>query len=257
MKRQNEDRIKIWHNRITDMNVSIGGRDARGKVADIAELTRIMDHYGIAHAACSHEYALLDPMSGNALMMETAAVSDGKIGATVILDPALGKDNLPGEGSLKDRLAKCHPEAVRICPIPDRSVFSVFYWEEILDAVNSQGLPLIIDYEYPPEFFLELPKAAESYPSVKFVLIRYGLCRSRLIMPLLEKCTNVYFTAEVMLDYLQIEEIAERYGTNRLLFGSGYPRLAPSGALGLILYADISDDEKEKILHGNWEELHR
>ena len=72
-------------------------------------------------------------------------------------------------------------------------------------------------------------------------------------MPLLCKCKNVYFTVEKMLDHMQIEEIYEKAGCGRLLFGSEFPELPPAGAMALVSYANIPDAEKEKIFFKNWE----
>jgi predicted TIM-barrel fold metal-dependent hydrolase len=74
-------------------------------------------------------------------------------------------------------------------------------------------------------------------------------------MPLVRKCKNVYFTIEKMLDYMQIEEIYELAGCDKLLFGSEFPELPHAGALGLAMYADIPAEEREKILYKNWEDI--
>ena len=62
----------------------------------------------------------------------------------------------------------------------------------------------------------------------------------------------MYFTIERMLDNLQIEEIEEKCGCDKLLFGSGYPERPHAGALGLVMYANITAENREKILSKNW-----
>jgi len=246
------DRIEDWNISITDINMYLGIRDCHRKEVDMTELIRIMDHFRITHAACTHDYCLVDPKHGNVLMKEEAAKTGGRVGVTVFIDPSLGQDCLPGDGGLYERLRDFAPEAVRIAP-SDRAVFSAFYWDEVLDAVNRLKLPLIIDSDYSSDFMIKLPEVAAEYKDIKFILVHYGLCRSRHIFPLIKKCSNVYFTIESMLDNLQVEEICERGGADKLLFGSGYPKFSPSGALGLGLYADISDEDREKIMYKNWE----
>lgn len=241
--------------KIIDVNMSAGGRDSYGKTVDLAALLAQMALYRIDHAVCWHEYALLDPPSGNARMRELAARSDGRIGVSVVLDPILGAQSLPGSGSLAERLRAFGAESAHIFPSENRTVFTAFYWEEILQAANELALPLVIDDDYPAEFFAELPGIAAQYPNVKFILVRYGLCRGRHVMPLLQKCKNVYFTIENMLDNEQIEEICEKNSAGKLLFGTSFLRLSPSGALGLALYADISENDRAKILFQNWEAM--
>lgn len=239
--------------KITDVNVSVYGRDVHNRLVTPEMLLAILEDYRIDHAVCYNEYALLDVAAGNAAMVEIARNSGGKLGLSLLMDPALGADCVPGTGNLVDRLRSLKPESLRVVPETMRVPFVPFYWDEVLDAANTLALPIIVDMRYTADFFTHLPDMAAQYPNAKFVLIRYGTCNSRVVMPLLRKCKNVFITTEVMLDHLQIEEITERIGSNNLLFGTGYPVLPASGALGLAIYADIPQKDREAILHGNWE----
>lgn len=241
--------------KIIDVNLSVGKRDCCGNLIDCAYLLRLMADYRIDRAVCWHAHTLLDPKDGNRKMAEMARDSGGKIGLCVVLDPILGAENLPGEGSLQQRLEALKPECVRIFPKMTRTVFHPFYWEEILNAVQNLSLPLMIDEEYGPEFFARLPEISRQYPNIRFILMRQGCCQARHIYPLAQKCHNVYFTCERMLDNLQIEEMEARGCCDKLLFGSGYPERPHAGALGLVLYANISEENREKILSGNWEAM--
>ena len=241
------------------MNVSIGNRDSKGRIITPELLLEVMDDYKIDHAVAYHEYARAEHKSGNALMARIAKESGGRIGACAVIDPSLGADCIEGEGSLVDRLRASEFECIRVFPTHLRVVFHPFYWEEVLDAANELSMPIIIDEYYFPdrisEMFCRLPDMAAQYPNVKFVIIRYGLTCGRHIIPLARKCKNVYFTIEKMLDYMQIEELYEVAGCDKLLFGSEFPELPMAGTLGLAMYADIPSEEKEKILYKNWEDI--
>lgn len=239
--------------KIIDMNLSVGGMDADGTVMDAAYLHRLMDTYRITEAVCWHQHALLDPADGNRKMAELSANSQGRLHTCAVLDPMLGADSLPGTGSLTERLRQLRPACLRVFPTANRMVWHPFYWEDILNAAQKLALPLIIDGEYTQDVFCNLPQMSRDYPDIKFILIRYGACNGRHIMPLIAKCSNVYFTIDRMLDHLQIEEIWEKYGIDKLLFGSGYPERPMEGILGLALYANIPNETREQILHKNWE----
>lgn len=241
--------------KITDMNVSVGNRDCNGKVIDAEYIMDWMSQYRIDHVACYNYYATLNPKLGNTEMVEIAAKSNGKIGACVVLDPIMGAENLPGEGTLVERLQELKPACLRVFPNDARVVFHPFYWSEILEAAEALSMPLLIDGAYNDTFFCILPEISKQYPNIKFVLLREGLCLSRRIYPLLKKCKNVYFTMERMLDYQGIEEIDALYGCDKLLLGSGFPERPVSGALGLAIYANISQENRDKILHENWERI--
>lgn len=239
--------------KIIDVNMSIGHKDHNGKIVTTEDALALLEDYRIDRAVCYHAHTFLDPKDGNRKMAEIAANSGGKIGLCVMLDPILGADNLPGEGSLLERLREMKPECLRIFPKMVRTVFHPFYWEEILNAANALSLPLLIDDAYKPEFFARLPEIADQYPNIKFILKEQGCCGARHIYPLAQKCRNVYFTCERMLDNQQIEEMEQRNCCDKLLFGSGYPDRPHAGALGLILYANILEENREKIFYKNWE----
>ena len=241
--------------KIIDVNMSIGHKDYKGDIVTEEKLLALMEEYRIGHAVCYHAHTWLDPKDGNRKMAEIAANSNGKIGLCLVLDPVLSAENLPGEGSLKERIVALKPECLRVFPKMVRTPFHPFYWEEILNAANELSLPLLIDEPYKMEFFCHLPDISAKYPNVKFILIEQGCCEARRIYPLATKCTNVYFTCERMLDNQQIEEMEARNCTDKLLFGSGYPNRPHAGALGLVLYANIREENREKILCKNWEAM--
>ena len=241
--------------KIIDVNMSIGHKDYRGEWITPEDMLALMEEYHIDHAVCYHAQTWLDPKDGNRKMAEIAQKSAGKIGLCVVLDPILGAENLPGEGTLQQRLEALKPECLRVFPKMCRMPFHPFYFEEILNVANTLGLPLLIDEPYNMEFFCRLPEISRQYPNVKFILIEQGMCEGRRIYPLATKCTNVYFTCERMADNLQIEETEARNCCDKLLFGSGYPNRPHAGALGLVLYANISEENREKILSKNWEAM--
>ena len=241
--------------KITDVNLTLGGKDHSGREIDLAYLLSRMEEYRIHSGVCYHQHALLDPKDGNCKMAQLAAHSNGKLHICAVLDPILGADNLPGEGTLQERLAVFKPACLRIFPAFVRLPFHAFYWQEILEAADCLGLPLLVDCEYTDDFFCNLPDISAQYPNVKFILIRQGCCQGRRILPLLQKRKNVYFTIERMVDHLQLEELEEKCGCENLLFGTGFPERPHAGTLGLVLYANISQENRERILYKNWEEM--
>ena len=245
--------------KIVDMNVALGEKNEDGKELTPELLYGMMEAYGIDRAVAYHATAKLDHPTGNALMSNIAKESGGRIGFCAVIDPALGSNSLEGEGSLAARLRTSGAEAIRVFPTKLRVAFHPFYFEEVLEAAEELSMPIIIDDNYPvspvPELFSRLPDMARAYPGIKFIIIRYGTCNGRHIKPLATKCDNVYFTVEKMLDYQQIEELCAAGASSKLLFGSEYPMLDVGGALGLVLCADISDEERRSILAENWEAI--
>ena len=52
-----------------------------------------------------------------------------------------------------------------------------------------------------------------------------------------------------------IERFVKEVGAERVLFGSDMPVLEPAAQLGRVAYAEISEDNKEKILGRNVQQL--
>lgn len=241
--------------KLFDVNVTIGGRDCQNKLINLDYIYSFLETYHVDKVICRHHYALLDPKEGNRRMAEIAKKSNGKIDFCAVLDPILSADNLCGEGTLEEKLLRDNAKCIHIFPKSARVPFVPFYWEEILDVANKLKLPLFIGFDYTETFWRDLPKIASAYSDIKFILYHVGTCNSRAIMPILEKLDNVYFTIEYMLDNLQIEEIDQKFGCDNLLFGSNFPNRPIEGALGLAIYANISELSREKIFFKNWEAI--
>jgi len=52
-----------------------------------------------------------------------------------------------------------------------------------------------------------------------------------------------------------LEDICERFGARRLLFGTGYPQFALGPAITMIASAQISNHDKQLIASGNMRRL--
>ena len=191
----------------------------------------------------------------NCMLIEMAAASGGKLRACMALNPSLVNLGLPGEGTPVERLKALRPSAVRVFPDEQKFLFNSFYASDILDACQELHMPVIVTKAYDDMFIHDLPDVCEKYPDVPIILPRFGQNKSRYYFPILKKLPNVYLDMSIMLDVASIEEICQRFGSERLVFGSALPNYEPSGAYGLLFYANISQQEKENIAHANFERL--
>ena len=95
---------------IIDVNVTVNGRDAFGKRITPEVLLEVLDFNHITHAVCYNEFAQKNVRKGNSDMRQIAEASNGQLGLSVLLDPALGAESLPGEGTLIERLREWKPD---------------------------------------------------------------------------------------------------------------------------------------------------
>ena len=78
---------------------------------------------------------------------------------------------------------------------------------------------------------------------------------NRFYFPLLERFKNLYLEASGLLLYDQIEHYVERFGSERLIFGTGYPDLPIEINTNRIILADISESDKKNIASDNLEKI--
>lgn len=219
----------------------------------VGELYKTMDSYHIGNCVAYHSAAVWNTMPGNMRIKKIAEDSSGRITPCYVLAPNLGSSEIPEAGALLSAIRSEKPAAIRLFPKTRHFSLDPFYSGDLLDVLNAAGLPVLLDRD--EVNFETLPETALAFPKIKFVLLRRGFCDSRYVIPLIRKLENIYFDCGAMLDTGLIEEIVSKYGSGRLLFGSGLPFYSPAGALSLVLYARIRDQDKENILYENWNRI--
>lgn len=243
--------------KIIDINCMLGTWPSEKlRFSDNAGLLREMDSYNISTGIAFSSIALWSPERGNQLINEAVAASNGRVKACYILDPILCRSDMSWESSLLIRIKKEKPSAVKL--YPNRNCFTLdsFYCGEFLEMLNELSMPILFDADQAPSFE-KLPDLARTYKNIKFIILRHSMNRVKYTIPIIKKLDNVYFDTSVMADTGLIEEIVNKYGSEKLLFGSGIPFYVPAGALALVLYSRIREGDKEKILSLNWENIER
>ena len=112
----------------------------------------------------------------------------------------------------------------------------------LLDLANAQGAEARHRYE-------DVHAVATAFPHLPIVLWNAFYMDERLQIPLLDACRNVRVgLATVFIPSFGIEQYTARYGPDRLVFGSNWPRQSPGPLLTYVLYADVHDRVKHAIL---------
>jgi len=222
------------------------------RFSDEVGLIREMDSYRITSAVTYSSIALSNPKDGNKHIKSIADDSNDRIRACYILDSNIGTSEMSEASELMKQLKEEKPSAVKLYPNRNKFYLDSFYCGELLEILDELNMPVILDSDQISSF-KELPQLAKQYPNIKFVILRYGFRESRTVVPLIKKLDNVYFDISIMIDTGLIEEIVNKYGSDKLLYGSGLPFYVPTGSLAMVVYSRIKDNDKEKILAGNWE----
>jgi len=214
-----------------------------------AELRAEMDRCGTTRALVRH--ALMDDMGpalGNQRVIEEIDGVDGLEATWMILPPQTNE-----LGTVEQFLADMKRDGVRALwafPGPHRYVLNATTLGPLLEETVARDIPLFIragdpDWEGMDRLLADFPK---------LTLIAAGLgCwgQDRFFRPLVERYANFHVDISgIQLDR-GLEKFCDKYGPDRLLFGTNYPFYCMGGPVLSLLHADIGDAAREAIASGN------
>jgi len=221
--------------------------------ADPVTLLEAMDRAGIEKALVWHvAQSDYDALEGNALLAEAIAPHDRLVGCWALLP------NQAGElGNLDDWLKRGFDARIRALRAwgsgaqPHRYLLRREALGDLLDVMAERRLPLILsagnETKWPDIYDL-----MATTPDLRLVLCDIPCWGSdRYFRPLVERYRHVYVEISGYFVDGGIEAFVESYGPDRMLFGTDLPWFDPHHAIGAVLSADITDEDRHKILYRN------
>jgi len=242
--------------RIIDTNATLGYVIGRTEPPDTEEeLIHKMDIAGVESAVAWHSRSAGQVMPGNEDMQAIADASSGRIKACWVLHPYMDGVQMPKPEDLMMLLKAKRPAAVRLLPSTGGYLLNDFYCGELMAILSELRLPVFIDFRKdlinPLE---EIPRVAELYPQIPFVLTDACHTSSMLVWSLLRKRKNVYIPVSYMCGAEELGQLVNTFGPEHFLFGSSDGNVQ-GGALGLVYHGKFSQQAKEMIFSSNWERL--
>ena len=86
---------------------------------------------------------------------------------------------------------------------------------------------------------------------MKVIYTDLGYANDRGLMSLIKLFDNLHIETSSYGTLDGIEFVTNKYGAERLVFGSGMPYFSASASVSRILFAKIKDDDKETIAYKN------
>lgn len=234
-----------------DCNCSVG-RVAYPFLLDISDAAGLrceMDTAGIEEALVFHTMARdTDPPTGNSRLHEEIATAPGLHPVWVVLPHHTGEISKP-EKLLKEMKEK-GVKAVRIYPMRDFHSFSTSEWNagELLSALEDARVPLMIDAEIMS--WDSVQTILKDHPRLPVIGTNVTYRHNRFLYPLFDQFENLYVEISRFYAAGVIEDIVERFGPERILFGTNMPQCTGTTSVSMITYADVSHEAKEKIAGG-------
>ncbi len=243
----------MWN--IFDANCMIG-RSATPRpdwpvtVGDAVEaLRRVGIHRALAGNHASQQY---NPVEGmRHLIDDLAGHGDFLVGCPTAV-PHWGGD-VPPPGELLDGYLKRGWGAFRVYPRTHNFLFHPLVAGPLFEEAQARRFTVLINrdqFEWP-----ELIDILEDFPRLKLVVCNEGYRATRTVFAMLHRFEGLRFETSWMQQFLIYETVVERFGADRLIFGTQFPRFEPGACLAPILRADITDDAKARILGENLTEM--
>jgi len=217
-----------------------------------------MDRCGIAaalvfHTLSAHGSAVL---SRRRLGDEIASAPGRLFPVWPVLPPDAGDFEPAG---LLQAMAQEDVRAVKLLPKTHRYPLRPELLEPVLRPLEDRGILTLLDFgELPSELdaaygLLEAFLAA--FPRLPVLLERAPWTAQRLVSALMARRGNLHIEFSNYQVNRGIERYVERFGPERLLFGTGLPEMSPGAARCYIDYAQIPPKAKAMIAGGNLQRL--
>lgn len=223
-------------------------------IFDVDELTAEMSRVSIGRSLVRIGPEKLDQdfTYSNSRLFNMCSADESLVPCPVVVPNTVY--DLPREEEQMDCAVENGAGAAFIRPEHDSWLLEEWVSDPLFKAMESRRLPLYtLERMVPVDSVAEL---AGRYPDLPIISAGGNYRSQRTYMPLLENFPNVSLSIGNNNDiWMGIEQIVERCGPERLLFGTNYPETEAMTAVTMLVYADISDEAKQMIGSTNMDNL--
>ena len=236
---------------LIDANCAIAGaRPGCAETTSVDELIEEKDRVGVDRALLRINPTRLefDVPALNRRLFVMGEAYRSVIPCPVVLPGGVGE--VPGE---EESVARCiEGGAGAVCLRPGLDGWSPEPWGcgDLLSELEARRMPVFCRLDQLD--LRTLAEVAEQHPDLPVILAGVGYRRQRVVVPFLQSFSNSYLV--VGGDYCVfrgLEACVAAVGPERLLFGTGYDEREMMGAVGYLMYADISRKERTLVGAGN------
>lgn len=221
------------------------------------ELLREMDDNGISKALVwhivQHDYS---PKIGNEITSNEISESSRLYGVWTLLPPNI--DDVICDDFIS-KMKKNRIAALRIFPEHHGFEFDEIVFGKFIHEIVERKVPLILSL---PNKFIDgvswqfINELMKAFPELTCIICNINRFYDRYTYPLLENYPNIYLeTSLASIRARALENLVNRFGSGRLVFGSGYPLGYPQAPMLQLIHAEISDEDKKQIASSNLEKI--
>jgi len=216
------------------------------------EILELMDHFGIARALVHSNFTVGKgpAVRGNRLLKEACGKHDRFWPAFSIWRHPY--DDLPDVDAYIAEMRRAGSKAVYLASASSMS--SPWLCEDIFAPCSRMKLPVFMDRAQADPSLVH--RVCGDFPDLRVILTGVSYGEDTWLYPLLKKHENLHVcTGHYYIPSGGPMRFLKHFPAERLLFGSGLPHFSPGGIIAHVMYADISDADRQKILSGNIKRL--
>jgi hypothetical protein len=234
--------------RFFDCNMRLGraGIIRPEHILDVPGLLDEMDYLGVDRALVYHAWGPeWDAGGGNAKLLEELGDCGRMVPCFTPLPHATRElaDPVAFAADVRGRHG-----AVRLYPKLHNYPLSEWCVGPMLAALADQQVPALI--ELAQVEWNELAWMVRAYPTLPVILLATSYRINRCLYPLFEQHDNLYLETATYQIMRGIEDVCERFGPERLVFGTGLPLLDGGAPIAQVTYAELPEDTKRLIAGG-------
>ena len=239
-----------------DCNCSVGEIENPfpGRRGDLDTLIQNMETYDIDRALVWHmDCVISHPKIGNKKISDICAMYNHLYPVWVVMPNHTGEFYDPQR--LQELIILHNVRAVKLCPSDQRLNHSLGIWccDMIYNLMKNIGIPVFISLnETDCDTVYNI---CATYPEMNIVLTDIHYSNSRNIFALLANVRNLYTDISYLKTPFILEDLCLKFGSEKLLFGTGLPDMEPGCAISAVLNARLSQNEKENIAYANLDRL--
>ena len=218
------------------------------------DLIAELDHCGIDEALVWHRDAWeRDFDLGNRRLLELAG--SPRLHPTRVFVTA-SCEEMPAAEDLIRQLRATDVRAVRAFPLRHCYSLEPVCCGNLFDLFAAYAVPVLIPLPEVPGGWDGVCRLMRDFPSLTLILTETGCWgQDRYFRPLMKAYPRFFITTNRLETAGQLESIVDKVGYKHLLFGSGLPRNYPGGYILMLMRAEIDEEARNAIAHGNIETL--
>lgn len=238
--------------RIVDVSTMLGPWPFQQLEFETAEdLIKKMDLYGIDEAYAYSSYSVkTNPVDGNYMLADQIKGYEKRIKPCWVVIPTW---DIESPNKLEDELKKYDVRLVRMFPTEHQYSVEPWVCDDLYEMLQRNHIPVLFNgTDITPG---QVHSIASAYPELPIILTQCDYGSNRNLYKLFAKHPNVYLEVATYYIYDGLEDMAKKFGAERMIFGTRMPFQEGAASLGMTLLSDLSDEEKEKIFSGNIDRL--